>query len=134
LLKIVALHLLQVRSFTNFRHRLLPCTEGTDQTDEDSSSSKDDPDFRSRDQTGNGSADALSGGQNEENGGGGGGSQDDWLTVILTGHRGVGKSSIVASFLRSDKTSMKDSFTSDTSPYGNCLDIIIIIIIIIHSP
>jgi len=114
-----------VRSFTNFRHRLLPCTEGTtDQTDDDSSSSKDDPDFRSRDQTGNGNADALSGGcggQYEQNGAN---SHDDWHTVILTGHRGVGKSSIVASFLRSDKTSMKDSFTSDTSPFGNYLDLL----------
>jgi len=109
-----------VRSFTSIKHRLLPCTEGIDQTDEDSSSSKDDPHFRPRDQTGNGSAEALSGGRKEENGG----SLDEWHTVILTGHRGVGKSSIVASFLRSDKTSMKDSFASDTSPFGNyCLPV-----------
>ena len=107
-----------MRSFTSFRHRLLPCTEGTDQTDDDSSSPKDDPHFRSRDQTGSGNAETLSGGgRNEENGGG----HDEWYTVILTGHRGVGKTSIVASFLRSDQTSMRDSFASDSFSCGICL-------------
>ena len=117
-------YLPQVRSFTSIRHRLLPCTEGTDQTDEDSTCSKDDPHFRSRDSTGNGNADGLSGGRTEENGGG----HEDWHTVILTGHRGVGKSSIVSSFLRSDKTSMKDSFASDSSPFGNHSFLIIAIV------
>lgn len=110
---IVVSHALRkVRSFTNFRHRLLPCTEVTDQTDDDS---KDDPDFRSRDRTGNGSVEALSGGRNEENGDGG---PEEWYTVVLTGHRGVGKSSIVASLLRCEQTSPRDSFTSDSSPLG----------------
>ena len=103
-----------MRSFTNFRHRLLPCTEGTDQTDDDSTNSKDVPHLQSRDQTGNGNAETLSGGRDEENGGG----HEERHTVILTGHRGVGKSSIVASFLRSDQTSMKDSFMSENSPYS----------------
>jgi len=80
-----------VRSFTNFRHRLLPCTEAADQTDDDS---RDDPDFRSRDRTGNGSVEALGGGRYEENGVGE--SREDWHTVVLTGQRGVGKGSIVS--------------------------------------
>ena len=105
--------MLQVRSFTSFRHRLLPCTEVTDQTDDDS---KDDPDFRSRDYTGNENAEASSGGRSEEDGDGG---QDEWYTVVLTGHRGVGKSSIVASLLRCEQTSPRDSFTSDSSPLGS---------------
>jgi len=165
-----------VRSFTNFRHRLLPCTEAADQTDDDS---RDDPDFRSRDRTGNGSVEALGGGRYEENGVGE--SREDWHTVVLTGQRGVGKGSIVScgsgkvvwgrervicvvlgrerlcvvgkrrvgsgkghlcrvgsekivcgrerscgvgkgsivsSLLRSDRTSPRDSFTSDSSPFG----------------
>ena len=80
-----------MRSFTNFRHRLLPCTEAADQTDDDS---RDDPDFRSRDRTGNGSVEALGGGRREENGVGE--SREDWHTVVLTGQRGVGKGSIVS--------------------------------------
>jgi len=80
-----------VRSFTNFRHRLLPCTEAADQTDDDS---RDDPDFRSRDRTGNGSVEALGGGRYEENGVGE--SREDWHTVVLTGQRGVGKGSFVS--------------------------------------
>ena len=133
-----------MRSFTSFRHRLLPCTEATDQTDDDSTKDDVDADFRSRDQTGNGSAEALSG-RSEENGGDGGcrevwhtvdrrgtrpryipappgecdgEEREVWHTVVLTGQRGVGKASIVASLLRSDRTNMRDSFTSDSSPLG----------------
>jgi len=62
--------------------------------------------------------DALSGGRSEENGDAG---QEEWHTVVLTGQRGVGKASIVSSLLRSDRTSMRDSFASDSSPLGTIL-------------
>jgi len=95
----------------------LPCTEGTDQTDDDSTSPMEDPHSSLRDHPGNGNGETLSGGRDEENGAG----HEDWHIVILTGHRGVGKSSIIASFLRSDQTSMRDSFASDILPYGTYL-------------
>jgi len=59
---------------------------------------------------------ALGGGRCEENGVGE--SREDWHTVVLTGQRGVGKGSIVSCLLRSDRTSPRDSFTSDSSPFG----------------
>jgi len=105
---------------------LLPCTEGTDQTDDDSTGPNADTYFGSRDHPGNGYTETPSGEKN------GAGVQEERHTVILTGCRGVGKSSIVASFLRSDRTSMKDSFASDSSPFGIYVQSIKFIISVAH--